>query len=297
MRDRTRELGNADSDSDHDERQYFIERTPNGNKDDDDAEQMDQFFQKTQKIRSSLQVLGDKVKELEANQVRILTTPLPEEGMKKDLQNLREDIKSLAKEIRAKLQSIEVKEEEESVRSSVHARMRKTQHGVLSQKFIDILNQCNNVQTQYRESNVKRIKRQLHITGHSVTDEQFDEMLESGQTDVFTCNILQDTQVTKQALNEIEARHEEIMKLERSIVELHEMFMFIAIEVEAQGEIIDNIEKNIFHSKDYVEKAREQLGQAVENKTKARKKKVYIAICVSGLILLIIIIIMASVMS
>ncbi|XP_075034981.1 syntaxin-4-like isoform X2 [Mixophyes fleayi] len=217
--------------------------------------------------------------------------------MKKDLQNLREEIKHLAKEIRGKLQKIEVKDDDEEVRGSVHMRMKKTQHGVLSQQFIELLNRCNMVQTQYRESNVKRIKRQLQITGNSVTDEQFDEMLERGETDVFTCNILKDTQVSKQALNEIEARHDEILKLEKSIIELHDMFMYLAMEVEAQGETIDNIEKNISHSSDYVEKAKKQLTQAVENRQKARKKKVYIAICVAVLLIVLVIIITVSVLS
>ncbi|CAJ0967251.1 unnamed protein product [Ranitomeya imitator] len=203
-------------------------------------------------------VLSSKVAELESSQVKILSQPLPDDNMKKDLQSLREEIKRIAKEIRSKLQLIEIKDDEE-------------EHSVLSQQFFEILNQCNMVQTQYRENNVNRIKRQLQITGHSVTDEQFDEMLESGQTDVFTSNILKDTQVTKQALNEIEARHEEILKLEKSIVELHEMFMYLAMEVEAQGETINSIEKNILHSTDYVEKAKKQLDQAVDNRQKARK--------------------------
>ncbi|KAG9467972.1 hypothetical protein GDO78_013955, partial [Eleutherodactylus coqui] len=131
--------------------------------------------------------------------------------------------------------------------------------------------------------------------GSNVTDEQFDEMLESGQTDVFTCNILKDTQITKQALNEIETRHEEILKLERSIVELHDMFTYLAMEVEAQGETIDSIEKNILHSTDYVERAKKQLEQAVDNRTKARKKKIYIAICVVVLLIIIAIIIGVSI--
>ncbi|XP_075437387.1 LOW QUALITY PROTEIN: syntaxin-4-like, partial [Ascaphus truei] len=177
----------SDSDSEADEQRVII----NGSK--EDTEINDQFFKTSHQIRESMQLLGDKVKQMEANQVKVLSTPLPEEGMKVDLQKLREDIKLLAKEIRAKLQSMEVKEDDDLVRSSVHVRMRKTQHGVLSQQFIELINQCNNVQTQYRDSNVKRIKRQLEITGHNVTDVQFDEMLESGQADVFTCNVRRTT--------------------------------------------------------------------------------------------------------
>lgn len=49
-----------------------------------------------------------------------------------------------------------------------------------------------------------------------------------------TLQILKDTQVTRQALNEISARHSEIQQLERSIRELHEIFTFLATEVEMQ---------------------------------------------------------------
>ncbi|XP_072273041.1 syntaxin-4-like [Pyxicephalus adspersus] len=183
MRDRSKELGCVDSDSEPDEHQVLVEPSEN----DDELDQ--QFFQTTRQIRESLQLLKGKVKDLESGQATVLGHPFPEESMKKDLQSLRDEIKVLAKEIRAKLQKIDVKDDEEEVSGSVHKRMKKTQHGVLSQQFIEILNQCNMIQTQYRESNVKRIKRQLQITGHSVTDEQFDEMLESGQNDVFTCNV------------------------------------------------------------------------------------------------------------
>lgn len=40
--------------------------------------------------------------------------------------------------------------------------------------------------------------------------------------------------MTRQALNEISARHSEIQQLERSICELHEIFTFLATEVEMQ---------------------------------------------------------------
>ncbi|XP_077129997.1 syntaxin-4 [Ranitomeya variabilis] len=291
MRDRTKELSVGDSDSEPDEQKVFISMSNGGS---DESETDHQFFRMTRDIRESMGVLSSKVAELESSQVKILSQPLPDENMKKDLQSLREEIKRFAKEIRSKLQLIEIKDDEEEVRKSVHLRMKKTQHSVLSQQFFEILNQCNMVQTQYRDNNVNRIKRQLQITGHSVTDEQFEEMLESGQTDVFTCNILKDTQVTKQALNEIEARHEEILKLEKSIVELHDMFMYLAMEVEAQGETINSIEKNILHSTDYVEKAKKQLDQAVDNRQKARKKKVYIAICLAIFIIVVVLIITVS---
>lgn len=43
-----------------------------------------------------------------------------------------------------------------------------------------------------------------------------------------------DTQAAKQSLADIEARHEDIMKLENSIRELHDMFVDMALLVESQ---------------------------------------------------------------
>lgn len=40
--------------------------------------------------------------------------------------------------------------------------------------------------------------------------------------------------ITEQAMNEIETRHTEIIKLENSIRELHDMFMDMAMLVESQ---------------------------------------------------------------
>ncbi|EHB14291.1 Syntaxin-4 [Heterocephalus glaber] len=253
----------------------------------------DEFFQKVQTVRQTMVKLESKVRELEKQQVTILATPLPEESMKQDLQNLRDEIKQLGREIRAQLKAIEPqKEEADENYNSVNTRMRKTQHGVLSQQFVELINKCNSMQSEYREKNVERIRRQLKITNAGmVSDEELEQMLDSGQSEVFVSNILKDTQVTRQALNEISARHSEIQQLERSIRELHEIFTFLATEVEMQGEMINRIEKNILSSADYVERGQEHVKLALENQKKARKKKVMIIICVSITVLILAVII------
>lgn len=48
-----------------------------------------------------------------------------------------------------------------------------------------------------------------------------------------------DTQMARQALNEIEARHQDIIMLEQSIKELHDMFQDISALVNAQVSIFN----------------------------------------------------------
>ena len=82
----------------------------------------------------------------------------------------------------------------------------------------------------------------------------------------------------KQALNEIETRHNEIIKLETSIQKLHNMFVDMAVLVESQGEMIDRIEYNVEHSVDYVERPVSDTKKAVRYQSKARRKKIMIII-------------------
>uniref|UniRef100_A0A8C9XKB7 Syntaxin-4 n=1 Tax=Sander lucioperca TaxID=283035 RepID=A0A8C9XKB7_SANLU len=287
--DRARLLGSNAEASDEDEEGRALMIKP-GTSSAKEEKENDAFFKKVQEIHEGLQSLKKMVSNLENKQRTVLGVALPEESMKKELQTLREEIKTSASQIQRKLKSIEPKKgEEDGKYIPVNVRMQRTQHGVLSREFVELMGKCNTIQSEYRDRNVERIQRQLKITGNNVTEEELDAMLESGQTDVFTQNILIDAQATRQALNEIESRHDEILKLERSIRDLHDMFQYLAMEVEAQGEMVNRIETNIKNSADYVEKAKENTEKAVTYQQKARKKKVWIAICCAILLLILII--------
>ncbi|XP_068162360.1 syntaxin-4 [Antennarius striatus] len=289
MRDRTKELGNNAGASDDDEEGKALMIKP-GTSSAKEEKENEAFLKKVEEIQEGMHSLKRMVSELENKQKTVLGVALPEDGMKKELQTLREEIKTLAGQIQRKLKSIEIKKgEEDGKYVSINIRMQRTQHGVLSKEFVELMGYCNTIQSQYRDRNVERIQRQLKITGTNVTDQELDAMLESGQTDVFTQNILIDAKATRQALNEIESRHDEIVKLERSIKDLHDMFQYLAMEVEAQGETVNRIEDNINQGANYVEKAKENTEKAVTYQQKARKKKIWIAICLAILLLIIII--------
>ena len=104
-----------------------------------------------------------------------------------------------------------------------------------------------------------------------------------------------DTQQAKQTLADIEARHADIIKLENSIRELHDMFMDMAMLVESQvcitwgscnqsfncffsinfhsfqGEMIDRIEFHVSSALEYVEEAVKDTKKAMEYQRKARR--------------------------
>ncbi|TNM99243.1 hypothetical protein fugu_013807 [Takifugu bimaculatus] len=188
-----------------------------------------------------------------------------------DLEAITNEIKKMANNARNKLKTIERNlESEEQERVSADMRIRKSQHAVLSRKFVEVMTKYNEAQVDFRERSKGRIQRQLEITGKATTDEELEEMLESGNAAVFTAGIV-DSGISKQALSEIESRHKDIVRLESSIKELHDMFVDIAMLVESQGDIVNNIEQNVSKSVDHITVAKEQTKKAVRYQTKARK--------------------------
>ncbi|XP_071214172.1 syntaxin-1A-like isoform X1 [Salvelinus alpinus] len=242
---------------------------------------MDEFFEQVEEIRVFIESLAEKVEEVKRKHSAILAAPNPDEKTKGDLEVLMTDIKKLANKVRSKLKSIQqtIEQEESQNKSSADLRIRKTQHSTLSRKFVEVMSEYNATQSDYRERCKGRIQRQLEITGRNTTNEELESMLESDNPAIFTSGIVMDSNITQQAMNEIETRHTEIIKLENSIRELHDMFMDMAMLVESQGEMIDRIEYNVEHSVDYVERAVSDTKKAVKYQSKARRKKILIIIC------------------
>ncbi|XP_039202166.1 syntaxin-1A isoform X1 [Crotalus tigris] len=297
MKDRTQELRTAKDSDDDDEVAVGVDRD----------RFMDEFFEQVEEIRGFIENISENVEEVKRKHSAILAAPNPDEKTKEELEELMSDIKKTANKVRSKLKSIEqnIEHEEGLNRSSADLRIRKTQHSTLSRKFVEVMSEYNTTQTDYRERCKGRIQRQLEITGRTTTSEELEDMLESGNPAIFSSGIIMDSNITKQALNEIETRHSEIIKLENSIRELHDMFMDMAMLVESQtvqvlaglaanagqrrlkapfplhvdGEMIDRIEYNVEHSVDYVERAVSDTKKAVKYQSKARRKKIMIIIC------------------
>lgn len=246
---------------------------------------MEDFFQDVEQIREMIDKIQANVEEVKKKHSAILSAPQSDEKTKQELEDLMADIKKTANRVRGKLKSIEqnIEQEEQTNKSNADLRIRKTQHSALSRKFVEVMTEYNRTQTDYRERCKGRIQRQLEITGRATTNEELEEMLEQGNSAVFTQGIIMETQQAKQTLADIEARHADIIKLENSIRELHDMFMDMAMLVESQGEMVDRIEYHVEQSRDYVATGQEQLVQAKIYFVKARKKKIMILLCLTVL--------------
>ena len=95
-------------------------------------------------------------------------------------------------------------------------------------------------QTKYKNKYRERVERQYRIVKPDVTREEIDAAFEGGpnaQPQIFTQQILQGPghASARNALADIQEKHRDIMKLEASIAELHQLFLDMSVLVESQA--------------------------------------------------------------
>nr|QQY02456.1 syntaxin 1 [Cryptocotyle lingua] len=239
----------------------------------DGPQYMNDFFAQVEEIRNLIERVQALVEDVKNKHSDILSSPNQDETTKAQLEEAMAEIKMIAHKVRAKLKQMEmnIEYDENSDKSSADLRIRKTQYSTISRNFIEVMTDYNKAQVAFRDACKNRIKRQMEIAERKISNEELEDMLESGNPAIFTQEIMTDTQQAKQSLADIEARHQDIMKLEKSIKELHDMFMDMAMLVESQGEMIDRIEYNVEQAVDYIESAKADTKKAVKYQSSARK--------------------------
>ncbi|KAG5286485.1 hypothetical protein AALO_G00015360 [Alosa alosa] len=248
---------------------------------------MDEFFAQAEDIRTSIDKIDENVTEIKKLNSIILSAPTSDQKTQDDIEARTNEIKKLANNARNKLKSIEKSLDTNAEdRVSADMRIKKSQHAILAKKFVEVMTRYNETQMDFRDKSKGRIARQLEITGKTTTDEELEEMLEGGNAAVFTAGIMA-SNISKEQLGEIEARHKDIMRLESSIKELHDMFVDIAMLVENQGTMIDRIESNVDQSAGFVERAVADTKKAAAFRQAARRKQMMIMMCCTVLALIV----------
>ena len=151
---------------------------------------------------------------------------------------------------------------------------------------------------QREESNIKNIIETKLIraaeiaVNQELTEEQRKEVIENPQMvqQMYENKLTGAAHIKLQnAVRDLEERHRDIKKLEKSILQVHNMIIELSKLVSLQGEMIDNIEVNIQKAKDYVIKGEKNVDKSKKNLQSARKKKCIIILIIVGVLIVILI--------
>jgi len=138
-------------------------------------------------------------------------------------------------------------------------------------------------------------KRKLkEFAANELTEEKMDYMVDNpAELESFLKNKWAGVRTADALLDrvvEIEDRHQGMLKIEKSIKELHELWMELNVMVSEQQEHLDRVEANVEETKNYVTKGVLNLEKGEKKQKSARKLK-----CCAVCMLLIIVIIVAIV--
>ncbi|XP_037608827.1 syntaxin-2-like [Sebastes umbrosus] len=234
---------------------------------------MEDFFKTVGELRSLIEKISCQAEEVERSHGAILSTTNQDKRQKDDLELLNNETKKNANLVRAKLKSMQenLPVDENSIRVSAAQRIQKNQHSHLTRCFAEVMRGYHKTQISFREKCKAQIQRQLEIVDKVTTDEELEEMLHRDNLAIFISDINSDARISSQALSEIESRHQDIICLEASIKELHEIFADTAMLLEIQGELINNIEKNVTSAAEYVDASKAETYEAVTYKKNRHK--------------------------
>ncbi|KAA6419602.1 MAG: syntaxin of plants [Trebouxia sp. A1-2] len=118
------------------------------------------------------------------------------------------------------------------------------------------------------------VERRAHIvTGRKPSREEVDHLIDTGESEsIFKKAILkQGRGHALDAMAEIQERHEAVRDLEQSLTGLQQIFLDMSVLVDAQGEMLDNIEQQVGKARVSVETGVTELASAKTYQKSSRR--------------------------
>ncbi|KAJ3122494.1 Syntaxin-1A [Nowakowskiella sp. JEL0407] len=243
-----------------------------------DAEAQTEFFDQVAQIKDAISSIKTNIEVIEGLHQKALNVISEDQSAQnaKELERVMDKTNKIAADIRNKLKNMETENKKlaKSDKNTSDLKVRINQHGVITKKFIEIMTEYKDVQKKYQEKYKQRLQRQFLVVQPNAKPEEIEKMLDAEQGPVFAQQILKNGQKAEaqRALQDIQDRHQDMVRIERSILELQQLFIDMAVLVSAQGELMNQIEVHMASAVDNTEQGVQALHKAVKLQKKTRKK-------------------------
>eukprot|EP01006_Ploeotia_vitrea_P006511 TRINITY_DN13410_c0_g1_i1.p1 TRINITY_DN13410_c0_g1~~TRINITY_DN13410_c0_g1_i1.p1 ORF type:complete len:309 (-),score=21.07 TRINITY_DN13410_c0_g1_i1:97-1023(-) len=245
---------------------------------------MDQFFSDVELVKKNITAIKTASKSVtDINQkVALATTAEKESSLSEALKPVIKDANKKAQVSKQILQHL--REDTDTMKTSndsnvkqADIRIRENLVNTLTRKFVDVMKEYQNAQQKYKQDIKKKVTRQVQIVKPDATTEEVDAVFKSGggTNDFFKNAILKGDaadSITNAYMN-AKDKYQDVLTLEASVQELHQMFLDFALLTEQQGEMLDQIEFQIKSASDYIDEGNTNMVQAVELQKSLRYKQ------------------------
>jgi len=257
---------------------------------DDDNQYMSSFFSEVDRVNADIKAIAKASKEIDSinEQSMRSTTTAEEQKLSKKLGPLIGTTNKSAKrtkDVLGLLKQETDKLKDEGKLNASNVRVRENMNTTLTKKFIDEMKIYQQSQQKYKTDIKKKVKRQVQVIKPDATDEEIDDVMKSegGRDALYKQSILAGgvNDQIKTTYAKVAGKYQDVLTLEQSVAELHQMFLDFALLTEQQGELLDQIEFNVTQATDYVEEANVETHTAIEYQKSIRKKQCWILLIVA----------------
>ncbi|XP_015062989.1 syntaxin-132-like isoform X2 [Solanum pennellii] len=255
---------------------------------------LDDFFKQVQQIEKQYEKLEKLLKKLQDahEESKAVTKASAMKAIKQRMEKDVDEVSKVARFIKSKIEGLD--KENLSNRSkpgcgkgSAVDRSRTATTVSLKKKLKDKMSEFQtlreNIHNEYREVVERRV---YTVTGNRADEETIDRLIETGDSEqIFQKAIREQGRgQIMDTLAEIQERHDAVRELERKLLELQQIFLDMAVLVDAQGDMLDNIESQVSAAVDHVQSGNTALQKAKSLQRNSRKW-----MCIAIIILLIIV--------
>ncbi|KAF4368551.1 hypothetical protein CsatB_027598 [Cannabis sativa] len=257
---------------------------------------LESFFKKVQEIEKQNEKLDKLLRKLQdAHEESKAVTKAP--AMKAIKQRMEKDVDEVGKIARSVKLKIEELDREnlanrqkpgcgkgtgvDRSRMSTTLSLKKK----LKDKMAEFQTLRENIHQEYREVVERRV---FTVTGTRADEETIERLIETGDSEQIFQKAIQEQGRGRimDTLAEIQERHDAVRDVERKLLDLQQIFLDMAVLVEAQGDLLDNIESQVSSAVDHVHQGNTALQRAKSLQKNSRKW-----MCIAIIILLIIVVI------
>lgn len=255
---------------------------------------LDNFFKKVQEIENQYEKLNKLLKKLQDahEESKAVTKASAMKAIKQRMEKDVDEVGKITRIIKSKIEGLDKenlanRQKPGCGKGSAVDRSRTATTVSLKKKFKDKMTEFQNlresIHQEYREVVERRV---FTVTGNRADEETIDKLIETGDSEQIFQKAIQEQgrgQIMD-TLAEIQERHDAVRELERKLLELQQIFLDMAVLVDAQGDLLDNIETQVSNAVDHV-----QSGNVALQKAKTLQKNSRKWMCIAILILLIIV--------
>lgn len=203
----------------------------------------------------------------------------------KQVDSLISEAKSLQDNLKSRIKTMQVPGVHKNERSRIE-QIENVRH-----RFLEHIQEFRIIENQNREQTKAQAARQYKIIKPEATDSEIKAVVEdsSESQQYFQQALMQSNRrgEARTVLSEVQTRHRELLKLERTMAELTQLFHDMEELVIEQDQAIQQIDEQVATAQHDIEQGVGHTDKAVISAKKARKKRMWcFIICLSIVIIL-----------